>query len=209
MSRAALALCLLVPSIALGTPEGDIRATFDRYRKAVASKDGAAAALEVDDNTVAYYGHIRNDALIALDVHGLPMVDKIFVLRTRSELSADALSALDGRGLLAHALSAGWITSVQLGRAVLGDIRVTGDRADAQLIVGKVIAPDRFVFHRDKGRWRVDLTAFNEVSSRALDKLAEGSRLTEDQFAMKMLTQILGHSASEVVWRPLLSPRPR
>ncbi len=205
----ALLVSFLVGSAAHATSEADIRATFDRYRKAAVNKDGAAAALEVDAATAQYFGRIRSDALVAPDVHGLPILDKIFVLRARAELTADQLSAFDGRALVAHALTNGWIVTTQLGRASLSDIHVEGDRASALLIVAKVVAPDPFVFHREKARWHIDLTTFNAASGRALATLAASRHLSEDQLALRMLAEILGHPAPASVWSPVLPPRPR
>ena len=205
------AFLVCVPSLAVATPEADVRATFDRYRKAAVHRDGSAASLEVDENTVRYYGTLRTTALVAPDAHALPIVDKIIVLRARAEMTPDELSSLDGRAFVAHALSRGWIVTSQLARASLGTIRVIGDGAEAQLLVGKVAAPTPFSFRREKGKWRVDLTAFNAASGAALSALATGRKLSEDELALRMLTELLGHPAPESVWRPMIpsAPRPR
>ena len=200
-----LALVSLTGS-AVASPEDEVRASFERYRKAVQARQGSVAAREVDESTRRYYDKLRATALSAPDIHPLALSDKIMVLRLRIELSPALLHDLDGRGLIAYAVDKGWVSGEQIGSATLGKITVSGSRAEAPLIMGKQTGRAPFVFHKEKDGWRVDLTAFNATTTRELKAVAKQQKLTEDQLVMNLLQQLLGRAVPEKVWQPLEAP---
>jgi hypothetical protein len=98
------------------------------------------------------------------------------------------------------------VSGEQVGSATLGKVTVNGNRAEAPLIMGKQTGRAPFVFHKEKDGWRVDLTAFNDTTTRELKAVAKQQKLTEDQLAMKLLEQLLGRPLPERVWQPLEAP---
>jgi hypothetical protein len=182
-----------------GGAEPKIRACFERYRKAAGAGDGAAAARDLDANTVAYYAQLRTAALSAPDVHGLPPNDKLLILRIRLELSPDQLSSFDARALIAYAISKGWAEGAQMKTSSLGKINVDGDKADAELLMGGKPSGAQLRFRREKGDWHLDLAANNENMKIAFAALKSRSKLSEDELIVQILKETTGRPVPEKV----------
>lgn len=209
MKRALVLAAALaaLPATARAAPDGEIRAAFDRYRTAILRGDGIHAAAELDDNSVRYYDQLRSAALSAPDIHGLPLLDKLLVVRIRHELPPDLLSSMDGRALLAYVIGKRWIDAAQVARGSLGKIAVRGARADAQVAVGGKPLPAALAFRREKTGWRLDLTAQNEASGRALEALRTRAKLSSDELVTKMVEEASGRPVPVAVWRPMAPAR--
>jgi hypothetical protein len=190
-----------------GAAETKIRACFERYRKAAGAGDGAAAARELDTNTVAYYAHLRTAALSAPDVHALPPTDKILVLRIRLELSPDQLASFDARALIAYAIDKGWAGSAQIKDSSLGKITIDGDKADAELQMGGKASGAQLRFRHEKADWRLDLAANNDNMKIAFSAMKARSKLSEDELVLQILKETTGRPVPEKVWQPMTPPR--
>jgi hypothetical protein len=187
-------------------PEAQVRATFERYAKALRGHDGTAAARELDSNTVAYYASLRTAALSAPDVHGLPAPDRILVLRMRLELTPDQLSSFDGRALAAHAIHERWAGEPLAGIS-LGAIKIDGTDARAELVLNGHPRSAPLVFHLEKAGWKIDLTTDHERLNASFAALAHGAHLSEDELILKMLKETRGgQSVPDRAWRPLIPP---
>lgn len=187
----ALVASLLLAAVAHAGAESAIRSAFDRYKKAVTARDGAAAAAELDDNTVAYFAKLRTAALVAPDIHNLPFAEKLIVVRLRHELTPDELSALDGRSLLAYAISRGWAVNAQVAR--LGPFKVEG----------RLARSGPLVFRKDKAGWKLDLTQL------PVELPNKPPALSEDALVLKTVSEASGRPVRATIWQPLAPNLPK
>jgi hypothetical protein len=200
-----LSLCLVV---ALGSPalagvDADVRATFERYKKAVLQRDGQKAVAEIDDRTLDYYARMRTAALSAPDIHNLSLLDKLMIVRLRHELSPDQLSAMDGRSLLAYAIGKGWVGDASVQRGGIGEVKVSGQTAVGAMTLGGKPTPAKLAFRRGKRGWLIDLLPLLGGAEPALQQLRQKSGLSEDELVLKMIEEATGRPVPAAVWRPL------
>lgn len=207
-----LALVALFTTVAVahaGTPDVEIRASFDRYKKAALDGNGPAAAAELDANTVHYYASLRTAALSAPDIHGMPAPDKLIIVRMRHELSPDQLAAFDGRSILAYIIGKRWISSAQIGSGQIGKILVAGPRADAELLMNGKPTAEPLAYRKEKIGWRLDLTAKSALMAKSFATLVARMKLPEDELIMNMVKDATGRPVPVTVWEPTSPPRRR
>src|SRR5262245_58253589 len=109
-------LCLLT-AVQGGCKEDDshdatfVRACFEGYKKAILDQDGKTAVALVDDNTLKYYGKMRELALegSANDVRQLSTVNKIMVLMLRHRIPFEDLTEMTADSLFVYAVDEGWV----------------------------------------------------------------------------------------------------
>lgn len=192
-----------------GGDEAEIRETFDRYQKALANRDGDTAAELVNAATIATYEDSRKAALVATpdQLRAQPMTARLQVLTLRLLLDAARLADMDGAEIMAWLVAQGW--NAGAGRhddARLGAMRIEGDRAQAEYLIGGKLTPLRWTFTREDGRWRLDLAALMPYASQGLATFTQRTSMTEDDFLMKVLERRGGHPVSEDIWQPLQRP---
>jgi len=209
-ARFTIAALLFTAAIAhAAAPDADIRASFERYKKAALAGEGAAAAQELDSNTVHYYADLRTAALSAPDIHGMPPTDKLIIVRMRHELSPDQLAAFDGRSVLGYIIGKRWINSAQIGSGEIGKVTVTGSRADAELLMNGKPTAEPLVYRKEKAGWRLDLTAKSEMMKKSFAALVERMKLPEDEVILKMVKDATGRPVPVTVWEPMSPARRR
>jgi hypothetical protein len=209
LSLCAFFVVLAGQASAAPSPDADIRASFERYKAAAIANNGAAAAAELDDNTAHYYDQMRTAALTAPDIHGMPVMDKLIVLRLRLELTPDHLSSMDGRALIAFAIGKRWVNAAQVGMGTLGKIKVAGTRAEAEVVVKGQPTPMKLVFRKNKPGWRLDLTANNATTATALEAMRKKAGISEDEMVTEMVKEVIHRPVPEAAWRPLMPASPR
>ena len=142
-------------------------------------------------------------ALSAPDIHNLPLLDKLMIVRLRHELSPDQLSAMDGGSLLAYAIGKGWVGDASVQRGGLGSIKVSGVTATATMTLGGKPTPARLVFRRGKRGWLIDLMPLLAGAEPALQQLKQKSGLSEEELVLKMIEEATGRPVPASVWRPV------
>jgi hypothetical protein len=204
------AACLLVSThaVALAGPEAEVRATFERYKKAVLAHDGQKAVAEIDEQTLDYYARMRTAALTAPDIHGLSLLDKLMIVRLRHELSPDQLSAMDGRALLAYAIGKGWVGDASVQRGGIGEVKVAGSTARGTMTLGGKPTPAQLAFRKSKRGWLIDLMPLLAGAEPALRQLQKNAKLSEDELVLKMIEEATGRPVPAGVWQPI-GKRPR
>ncbi len=198
--------CTLEPS---GGDEARIRATFERYQAALEARDGATAAELVNAATIASYEESRKAALAATpeQVRGLPMTARLQVLTLRQLLDAGRLADMEGGEVMAWLVEQGW--NVSAGKhddARLGGVRIDGDRAQAQYVIGDKLTPLLWNFTREGGKWRLDLASLMPYATQGLAKFTQMTSMSEDDFLMKVIERRGGRPVSEDIWQPLQRP---
>lgn len=175
--RLLLLLCL---PFALGARAADdldamnaVSAAWGRYAELAPEEDPAVVALYSGAH-LRHFGFLRDAALYASaeQVRRLPPWDRLVVMALRLHADADALAALDERGVATlcwrKRICSVWMRHADARPAALSHVTLIGaDRA-----VGEVGAPDgeQFFFGpdfvREDGAWRIEPEALsNELSA--------------------------------------------
>ena len=202
MTRSLLVL-LALTGIAHAGEDSAVRATWARYRKAALAGDGVTAAHELAADTLRHYAELRTAALVAPDIHGLPLADKLLVVRMRHELTVEELAALDGPTLAARMIARHWV-DLNDG-ATLGAIHVHGDTAEAALLGEAPIEPT-LVFRREPSGWHLERLG---ESARRFAIQRERSGLSEDAFVLQTVGRATGRTVAVGVWKAPIEARPR
>jgi len=188
------------------TERAAIAASLAAYQAALSAGRGTEAAEQVSSDTVAYYEHIREQALHGSEqaVRADSLFDRINILTMRHYMGAAELESLDGRGLIARAIDLGLVDKNSTGALELGEVEVTGDEATAVYLYRGQPTPYRLHFVREEGRWRVDLLSFMRIGEPALKAVADKAGVPEDQFILDLLQQVSGRAPADDIWQPLV-----
>ena len=61
-----------------------------------------------------------------------------------------------------------------------------------------------FVFNKEDGAWKVDLTSIFPITDGALKKVVANSGLSEDEFIFKALEMVSGDAVADDIKEPLV-----
>ncbi len=64
--------------------------------------------------------------------------------------------------------------------------------------------PLKYTFHREDGRWGLDLTAIMAPADQAFKMMIEQSGGTEDGFVISILESVSGEKVPDSVWEPMI-----
>jgi hypothetical protein len=183
----------------------DVRSAFEAYRSALLARDGAAGADAVTQSTLAKYEEYRDLALTGDEatVKGLSIVHRFTALMTRHRVPASELHAMDGRALFVYAIEQGWISQGTAAQVEIGDVAVSGNTASAEAASGDQQV-GRFVFLKERGRWKLDLTKLLVASGPALQAAAQQQGLSENEFIFQLISATTGRTVTEEIWKPLM-----
>lgn len=178
-----------------------IKKSFSDYKAALARKDGKGAASLVDSATHAYYADMRKLALEAdaPTVRKQSLIDKLMVLRMRSEFTPAQLRAMNAQQLIALGVDRGWVGS-NTGENDVGEITVTGDRARGQAIIRGEVAPFFHEFRREGGHWKMNLVDLMRAVGPAMSEAARRMDMSEDEFVLFALEQGVGRKPDPAIW---------
>lgn len=177
-------------------PEVDIdavRSTFESYRAEVAAENGAVVPALVSPSTVAHYDEVVRLARTAgpAEISALGMMDRLMIARLRVQEPPD-FAAMDGAGLLVYGVDEGMIDAAALEGNTLGEVRVEGDRAYAQMLVDGEPTGVDWEFVRDGSDWTFDLAAGFPLINEALTQVADENGMTEDEFIFAAVEMVTG-----------------
>jgi hypothetical protein len=63
-------------------------------------------------------------------------------------------------------------------------------------------APFTFVFVREEGAWKIDITELLKLSDSGFESLADQSGKSDEAFLMQLLTSMSGTRPSRDIWEP-------
>jgi hypothetical protein len=200
------ALAMLACTAEEPADQAAVRAAYDDYVAALLEKDGGRAASLVDRNTISYYGGLLELALRgdADTVHSISILDKIVVLTIRHGISVDVAEQMTAETLFVHAVTEGWIGEQSVVNSALGQIVVQGSSATGVHIANGQVTPLKYTFHREDGRWGLDLTAIMAPAEQAFKMIIEQSGRTEDEFVINIIEAVSGEEVPDSVWEPMI-----
>lgn len=186
----------------------EVRACYEGYFAALREGRGRDAAELVDSNTLGHYTHML---LLARDadsatVSGLDAMDKLTVLAMRVGNSASDLRKMDAKDAIARAVDDGLMNGDGPEGLALGTVTVNEDEASAPLKLHGFPTPASFVFRREKGGWRIDITSLFGLSRTAFQHMVNGSGKNGDAFVVEMLEETTGRPVPPDVWHPGARP---
>lgn len=193
-----------------GSPAGSenegaaVVAAFDDYKSALIAQDGEAAAGIAADPTLDYYDEMRALALTATrrEVKRLRLGDQLFALGLRHFLPPARLQKMDGFKVFEYSVDEGMISENAVSKMEATDADVSGDRALLSIEIGGKPAPFTFVFVREDGSWKIDMTELLKASDAGFQSLADQSGKSDDAFLMQLLTSMSGTRPSKDIWKP-------
>lgn len=204
-SSAICVLCAAFAGCARVDEAAAVRACFDGYKRALLDQDGKKALSFVDRNTLDYYSKVRDSALRAdrRAVGALSTMDKLIVLMIRHCMSSESLEPMTEEALFVHAVEEGWVGKESAASNELGEIAVSGTRATGVHVWEGEETPIKWVFRKEDGRWRIDLTAILPVGDQAMKQVIRESGLPEDEFLTSLLESVSGRKVADRVWEPM------
>jgi len=182
--------------------EEDILEVFEQYRVAILAANGEAAYDLVDKTTRDYYDRILDSVRYASEEESRSMskLEKLFVLRSRHQISKDNLSSWDGESYFQHAVDSGWIDKGSVSTTEITDIEITGDAASSKLQQDEDVAPFGFEFNRESSGWKLNLISVFSLGEMTLDTIVKQSESKEDDVIVSIVESISGEKVNESIW---------
>lgn len=179
-----------------------VRSNFEQYRAALLAADGAAVPALVSPATIDYYSELARLAAYGgpTEIAARPIADRLTIARLRVIRTHDELVALDGPGLLRLGVDEGLIDSASVRDIQLGDIRVDGERAAAQLVIAGEPSPVDFEFVQAGPEWKFDLAPTLVMASDVFGSQAAESGLGEDEFIFQIVELATGTPVDSTIF---------
>lgn len=196
LASAALVVPVSAPPVLAAAPrapeEAPVVAAFERARGALSAGRGAEVLGMLTKGSVAKLDAVRT-AAHAGDGPSLDRLDsagRFAALGLRRFLSPAELRRMKTGDIADVALKKGWLGPNIISQAVLGPVRVKGDRANAVVMVDGRPSLVQADFMREGGQWRIDLTQLFNTSSAMLDSFAAIAGKSERQFTDELLEKL-------------------
>ncbi|MBI1742490.1 hypothetical protein HYR54_05415 [Candidatus Acetothermia bacterium] len=204
-----LSLVLVVYGWGPSNGEAAVRASFNSYKAALKAHDGKAAVTFVDKNTLNYYDKMLDLALRGTreSVLELSILDKLMVLTIRHNLPLELVKQMSSKSFFVYSVKEGLIAdNSTINGLRIEHIMVSGTTAsgDATTTGGKVPPNTKWIFHKEDGHWKLDLTSIFPVINWALEQAVHASGLSVEEFLFKILKSISGKPVKDAVWEPLI-----
>jgi hypothetical protein len=113
------------------------------------------------------------------------------------------LKKLDGQSAFAYAVDRDWIGKNGVIRTTLGKVDVANNRATAEVLIGGRLAPNRFQFSKESGRWKFDLVQTLRDADQALKATARQLGTTEEKFMFSLIETTSGKKVDKTIWIPI------
>jgi hypothetical protein len=185
-----------------------IQQCFNAYRDAILYEQGAAAVLQLTQDTLDRYEFHRLAALHApaTFVRLLGAMDCISILRVRCSVPVADLQAMSGADLCVYAVDSGWVGKETVANNALGELVVYENWAEAAYINGGQQSTVRARFVRGSDGWKFDLMHTMYQSAPAFESAVASDELTKDETILTLLSQILNEDLGEELFGPLIEP---
>ena len=194
-----------ITSVGQQTEENLVRQTFDGYKSAILNDKGEEASNYVDSTTIRYYTDII-DVVKNADssrVDTLPLIDKITVFSIRHRATKDEILSMNGKDLFVYAIKNGMVGKNSVANNSVGNIKIDKTFAKGQLLVNGRPAPLYFEFHKENGKWKLDLTSLFPVSNITFKKMVDESGENENDFLFTILENLTGRKPGPEIWQKI------
>lgn len=187
--------------------EGQVQECFENYKAAILDSDGKEALKWVNAKTLTYYSDILAKSLSAdsAEVEEMTVVDKVTVLRIRMALTAEEIKKMNGEKFFLYAIEHGYVGKTSVERVDIGEIEVKGSQATGTLVSRGKASPFSFVFDKENGAWKIDLTSLFPLSNQGVNMMIENGGYEEQEFILRILGSLSeeGQTPGLHLWQPL------
>jgi hypothetical protein len=182
-----------------------IRKTFSGYKSAVIEGNGPEAVRWVDNTTLSYYDRILQTSIKAdsAKIQSLNILDKLMVFTVRHRIPPEEILAMKGDRFFVYAIEKNMIAKSSVASLELGEVTLNDKTATGQLIVHGQKSPLNFIFNKESGIWKIDITSLFPVINDGLTKAIGFQGGTDSQFIFESLEALTGEPVSPRIWRPL------
>ena len=135
-------------------------------------------------------------------------IDKLMVVMLRHLVPLDSLEQMNGESLFVYAVDQGWIGTAGVINSDIGDVIVAGTHACANALSGGEETSLRWVFQKENGEWKQDLTSVMPAADQALTQITRETEVNEDEFLTGLIESISGKKVPDSVWGPRLDSHP-
>lgn len=179
---------------------------FAAYKRAMLSDQGSEVAKFVDQNTLDYYDYILEQVRYAVesDVTNLGLVHQLSIVLIRHTASRKDLEKLNGQSLLAYLVNNQRIGKGSLEENTLSVIKSNGTIAQAYIREEEKETSRYFLFHKEKGVWRIDLTTHFDSMQKILEGYTSELNISEKELMVLLLEQITDKKPDDRIWEPLV-----
>lgn len=182
-----------------------IRQSFDSYRNAALSNDGAVAVQFLTNSTIQYYDGLLHKTIYADEdsLRSDSVNTRFTVLLVRHVATKDEILALQNdRDYIVFVLNKGLAGESGLAQIELGDVYITGDEAFVSL--AESTAPEEQLhFIRENGTWKIDLVHTIAFADTLFLQLIDSLNTSEEEFVELTLLLKNGKPPSTNIWQPI------
>ena len=202
--RLAIAFAIGVGGCSTADEAQMVRQVFEKYKQAVLSDNGEAAASFLSQKTIDYYGDMQQLAVCASpqEVRNQSMVNRMQVFLLRWRVPPDVLPQMSELELVTYAVNQGWIGKSDVVTLDIGDVAVSDSVAFAQVVKNDQSSMMKFQFLKESGAWKLNLQPLLQVSNVAFKELATQSGIEENEFIFRLLESLEGRQPTEQIWQP-------
>ena len=180
--------------------------SFEGYKTAILNNDGAKAYDFIDKNTRDYYALTLDRALhlSASDTKSLNIIDMMNVLLARHAIDKDELKSMDGRDFFIYATDKGWIDKERTADVNIKVASIEDNIATTHLVRAGQEAPFGFLFTKEEGQWKIDLSSVFDVSRKVMETTIDAAGMMRTEFIFTVLETSTGHEADASLWQPVI-----
>ena len=182
-----------------------VKDVFTQYKKAILADKGAEAAKLIDSRTIFYYDSILLAIKQAdsLQISKMTIMDKLMVLSVRHRATREEIMKFNGLSLFIYAIEKGMVGKSSVAANSIGTVTIDGNQAKGQLVVDGKASRVNFMFYKEAGVWKLNLTAIFPLGNVAFKQMVKSSGEEENVFILKLLDMMTGNEPSKDIWKPL------
>ncbi len=181
----------------------DIPSVFKQYKEAIVFSDGEKAVNFVSKGTIELYKKYIDWSLNAnkKTLEKLQPLNKMSVLLMRHNISKNKLKKMDGKSTFIYFVNHNLVGRSDTSRAMLGDIKISGNKAVAKITDSK-IKLNKFDFIKED-TWKLNLVPLIKSSNSDLKMLIKISGESENELMFNLIKEITGKKVSKNIWKPI------
>lgn len=183
---------------------------FKNYQEALLEKDGKAASKTLSKRTFEYYEQLLDQALYAgkTQLLELNMIDVIAVLASRLKIEKEQLRKMNAQDYIETAIELGMIgDSSQVTALDIASPITKEDSARAALFINKSYTGFYMQFHKEKGKWKLDIVPMMYLALGTLERLQKESGLNKEEYIFMLLGYANQGKVDVRIWNPLFKKK--
>lgn len=180
-----------------------VQKAFELYKAALHDENGEEAIKYLDKTTLDYYTTILELSKNAdsLTVEKQTILDKLMIFSVRHRVPKEELLKFDGRSFLVYSIKTGMIGKSSIANASIGKVQVKkGITAEGQFLVYGEKTPFKFLFNKEDGVWKIDITSLFPVSNKQFQKMADESGKGLNEYLFSLLEMLTNKKPDNGIW---------